>query len=290
MRTLSLTTILFIAFAFSVSAQSLVVNEIVAKNNTGITDEAGQHEDWVEILNTSTSPVLLDGLFLTDKLTNLAKWAIPAGYTIQPGGTLLVWLDEDGTDGPLHANFKLNAAGEMVAIVAADGITIIDSVTFGPQIADVSFGRLYDGGVPWVTYVQPTPYALNQPTSCGLRLFSADDPTLHTMTLDAPAGVSIGQGVTIESRLGPAYSTAILAVGAFGGSNAIPGTSVTLLIGGSATPMATSLADAAGAADFVFGLPNIPALAGITAYLQIFAADATATLFASNALEIVICP
>jgi hypothetical protein len=184
----------------------------------------------------------------------------------------------------------LNALGELVAIVAADGVTILDTISFGPQIADVSYGRLYDGGLPWATFIQPTPYSLNQQASCGLRLFSAEDPTLHLMTLDAPAGVNLGQSVTLESRFGPAFSTAILAVASFGGRTPLPATSITLLLSAGAAPMTTALADATGAADFTFSLPNIPALAGVTAYAQVFAADPSASLFASNALEIIICP
>lgn len=290
MKSLSLIATLIACLAGAAFSQSITINELVAKNNSGVTDEAGQYEDWVELLNTSNAPVLLDGLFLTDKLTNLTKWAIPAGYTIQPGDTLLIWLDEDGMDGPLHANFKLNALGELVAIVAADGVTILDTIAFGPQIADVAYGRLYDGGLPWVTFIQATPYSLNQQASCGLRLFSAEDPTLHLMTLDAPTGVNVGQAVTLESRSGPAFSTVILAVATFGGRMPLPATTITLLLGAGAAPMTTALANASGAADFSFSLPNIPALAGVTAYTQVFAADPSATLFASNALEIIICP
>ncbi len=49
-------------------------------------------------------------------------------------------------------------------------------------------------------------------------------------------------------------------------------------------------ADATGAVDFAYSVPNIPGLAGITAAIQVFAANPSADLHASNAVEIAICP
>ena len=46
----------------------------------------------------------------------------------------------------MHVGFKLSASGEEVGLVDRDGRTIIDAVTFGPQLPDVALGRLPDGG------------------------------------------------------------------------------------------------------------------------------------------------
>ena len=48
-------------------------------------------------------------------------------------------------------------------------------------------------------------------------------------------------------------------------------------------------ADATRAIDFAYSVPNIPGLAGITAAIQVFAADLSAELHASTAVEIAIC-
>jgi len=79
---------------------------------------------------------------------------------IPPGGYVLVWCDEDGSQGPLHANFKLSASGEFIALVKADGMTILDSTSFGGQLEDVSMGRTPDGAAGWV-YMTPTPASSN---------------------------------------------------------------------------------------------------------------------------------
>ena len=136
----------------------LVVNEFVAKNGTGIVDEEGKNEDWVELYNGSASDINLEGYFLTDDLGTPDKWAFP-NVVIPAGGFLLVWCDEDLDDGPLHADIKLSTGGESIGLFspASDGMQQLDAYTFGPQTEDVSEGRAVDGGSDWVFFQAPTP-------------------------------------------------------------------------------------------------------------------------------------
>ena len=46
---------------------------------------------------------------------------------INPGGFLLIWCDDDSSQGLLHTNFKLSSTGENLIFVKEDGETIIDS-------------------------------------------------------------------------------------------------------------------------------------------------------------------
>jgi hypothetical protein len=84
-------------------------------------------------------------MYLTDDPANPTRWRIPAGTTVAAGGYVLIWADGDTGDDGLHANFKLSADGEAVALFDTDGVTQIDHVSFGPQRTDVSFGRYPDG-------------------------------------------------------------------------------------------------------------------------------------------------
>ncbi|MBN1362031.1 MAG: hypothetical protein JW993_15655 [Sedimentisphaerales bacterium] len=65
---------------------------------------------------------------------------------LAPGERILFWADEDESQGPTHAGIKLSKDGEYIALYAADGTTVIDSITFGLQQTDVSYGRGPDGG------------------------------------------------------------------------------------------------------------------------------------------------
>jgi hypothetical protein len=82
---------------------------------------------------------------------------------IPAGGYLLFWADNEPGQGPLHLNFALDADGERIGLYQSDGRTLIDSVTFGPQKADVSWGRSPNGGPEWKAQQTPTPGAANTP-------------------------------------------------------------------------------------------------------------------------------
>ncbi len=126
----------------------LVINEILASNATGITDEMGEYEDWVEIFNPGTVTVDLGGMFLSDDQDDRHNWEIPAGYSLAPGAFLVVWADNDLTDGPLHASFKLSGGGEEIALFDKEdlGNAKVHAFKYGPVAADVSIGFLPDLG------------------------------------------------------------------------------------------------------------------------------------------------
>ena len=49
----------------------------MAANESTITDEAGDYEDWVELYYNIPNEINLDGYFLTDNLNNPSKWIFP---------------------------------------------------------------------------------------------------------------------------------------------------------------------------------------------------------------------
>lgn len=145
----------YIANPLVPSAGDLVINELLADNVNNEIDEAGEQEDWVELYNNSTSPIVLTGLYLTDNPLNRNKWAFPPGVSIPPHGFITVWLDDDALQGPFHANFRLALEGEHL-MLSDGGDQVIDSISFGPQLSDVSFGR-YPNGTGAFTFM-PTTY------------------------------------------------------------------------------------------------------------------------------------
>ncbi len=142
----------------------VVVNEFMADNEGSVLDPAGEPADWMEIYNKGDEAVLLTGMYLSDSKTNLTKWQFttPDLY-IAPKGYLVVWLDEQFDQEGQHAGFKLSKGGEFIAITNTDGISVIDSLSFGPQQTDISFGRMGDGNTIW-SEMSPTPGSANQTT------------------------------------------------------------------------------------------------------------------------------
>jgi len=142
---------------------SVVINELMADNKTTIANpvKAESYDDWFELYNPGSTDVSLAGMYLTDKLSEPTKFRIPENVTIPAGGYLVFWADEETDLGSQHTNFKLSASGETIALFHTDGATLIDSVTFGAQTADVSYGRTPNGGPTWVTLSKATPGAAN---------------------------------------------------------------------------------------------------------------------------------
>ena len=107
------------------------------------------------------APFDVGGMYLTDDLLQPAKWQIPTGdagqTTIAPHGYLVIWADKDVADPGLHADFSLNAGGEDLALFDKDGVTLVDSITFDQQMANVSYGRFPDGNDSWWFMTFPTP-------------------------------------------------------------------------------------------------------------------------------------
>ena len=123
---------------------TVVINELMAQNLSAVADNAGEFDDWIELYNTGTAPVDLSGFYLTDNTLNLDKWDIPAGTIIQPGDYLIVWADEDSSQGPYHANFKLSGTGEALYLLDT-AQSLIDSVSWGQQTVDLAYARRPNG-------------------------------------------------------------------------------------------------------------------------------------------------
>lgn len=134
----------------------VVINEFVASNSSGVTDEEDKYEDWIELYNTTNSALDLYGVYITDKFTSPQKNPFPEGTTIPAKGFLVLWADEDSTTKEyIHVNFKLSASGEQLMLTGSDN-EVIDSVTFGAQLADVSQGRCPDGVGTFMEIIKPT--------------------------------------------------------------------------------------------------------------------------------------
>lgn len=127
----------------------VVINEVMASNTNTVADEAGEFEDWIELYNLSNQPIDLSGYALSDNPANLLKWIFPAGISIPANGYLIVWADEDGLQGPLHASFKLSAAGETLSLVDASS-NVLDNITFDAQTSDLGYARVPNGTGPFV--------------------------------------------------------------------------------------------------------------------------------------------
>jgi len=160
------------------------INELMADNVATLADGNGAFGDWVELYNADAAPFDASGLYLTADLSHPTAWRLRAGTVLPPHGRLLVWCDGHPAAGPLHASFTLDAHGGELALIAADGDTLLDVVDFVPQLPDISLGRRTDGAAYFALLPTPTPLAPN--TTAG-NLPPAVSWVEHTPLLPSPA-------------------------------------------------------------------------------------------------------
>ena len=150
--------------------EGIRINEILALNERTIADEFGEYDDWIELYNSSPVAVDVGGMYMTDDLAEPYKWQIPANdpekTTIAPHRFLLLWADNDPEQGPLHLNFRLSGDGEEVGLTknTDSGFVFIDTLVFGKQSNDVSYGRIPDGSANFQFFTEPTPGESNKIT------------------------------------------------------------------------------------------------------------------------------
>lgn len=138
----------------------VILNELMADNRSAV-ENGPDFPDYVELLNSSAQSVNLSGWSLTDDPALPRRYVFPNGVTLPAGGRLMVWCDANTASPGLHTGFGLGATGDLVRLYAADGVTLIDAVSFGLQVGNISLGRIPDATGSWIL-TRPTPLAANE--------------------------------------------------------------------------------------------------------------------------------
>ena len=210
-------------------ALRVFINEWMAKNSNGIRDPADNDtDDWFELYNAESFTVDLSGYYLSDDVGFPTKYQVPTNgqYRIPPRGFLIIWADDEinqnsDTLTNLHAGFQLGGSSGSIVLTAPDGLTTVDSVSYGEQFNDVGEGRYSDGAsaryVMSLFTQNSTPNSPNSISgynspprlplvadlavlpgqSTGNIRIQATDPDRNTFTysvVSGPAGPEINQG------------------------------------------------------------------------------------------------
>ncbi len=136
---------------------TLYINEFMASNDFAFAGPQGDFPDWIEIYNAGEEAVMLGGYYMSDKLDEPdAMYQIPDTYpdsvTVDAGGFIIFYCNKETDWSVLNLNFKLGGGGEAVGLWDPNQ-NVLDSLSYGPQIADTSYGRFTDGTDNW--YMMP---------------------------------------------------------------------------------------------------------------------------------------
>ncbi len=139
---------------------ALVINEVMANNSD--TEEypvsSQNYPAWFEIYNAGATTVTLSDKYLTNDLQAAVvdMWKIPSGITVDAGERVLFYANAQ--DSGYQTDFTLSASGGEVGLFDTDvnNNTLLDSITYSAQSADVSYGRSPDGSPYWIEFATST--------------------------------------------------------------------------------------------------------------------------------------
>jgi hypothetical protein len=128
----------------------LWLNEAQPENLTGITDNQGEREPWIELHNAGTGVVSLAGCYLADNYTNITQWPFPPGASLQPGEFKIIFADGEpgeSTAGAWHTSFRLVAGSGQIALAWSPGggtPQVLDYLTYTNIAPNRSYGDFPD--------------------------------------------------------------------------------------------------------------------------------------------------
>jgi len=143
----------------------LFINEFMASNDFAFAGPQGDYPDWIEIYNPGTEAVNLSDFYMSDDLVDPEAMfqisdAYPDSVTVAAGGFIVFYANKADSSSVLNLNFKLSGGGEQIGLWNPDQI-FMDSLTYGEQITDTSYGRFTDGANTWYFMPDFTPGAAN---------------------------------------------------------------------------------------------------------------------------------
>ena len=148
----------------NLSAQTLVINEIMQSNVETIMDDITEFPDsWVELYNPTDAAINLKDYKISNKDKEKKAWQLP-DMEVPAGGHVIIYCDKEGKeDNRLHANFRLESGkdGNLYLFTGGEIVDKLEKLAKMPA-PDVAYGRTTDGGEEWGYELQVTPGAANE--------------------------------------------------------------------------------------------------------------------------------
>ena len=149
---------IFLFTCMGIVRSQVVINEYSCSNVSFIPDNNGNFVDWIELYNTSSAAVSLNGYYLSENKKNPMKWAL-GNVSISANGFLRIWASglDINSGANLHAGFTMKQCKPDGIIFSNPSGIIIDSLTLKPTQVDHSRGRTTDGANTWSVFLSPSP-------------------------------------------------------------------------------------------------------------------------------------
>lgn len=178
----------------------LTITEVVANNEGAWIDEWGEADDFLEVRNTSKKTLRLSRFELSD--SSQAYIPLP-NVSLDPGQTLLLWADDDPSQGDFHLPLKISSLGERLTVTddAGELVERVDVPSLGVNEAYSRFGKAR-GDFQRCRYSSPTKQ--NPPECEPPEPPSLEDESFEPFELPEPYPTTTSTLVLSELALNPA--------------------------------------------------------------------------------------
>ena len=144
-------------------ARNIKINEVLTSNSASIQDEFGNHNPWVELVNTAYSSYNVRGMYITtDKSVLNPNMSAPERMkhmTAIPNGEprtalsarqhIILYLNSNPAKGAMHLAVQTDSTTQWIAVYDGNAVDIIDSVSIPLLKPNYSFARVTDGAEQW---------------------------------------------------------------------------------------------------------------------------------------------
>ncbi|MCQ2266388.1 MAG: CotH kinase family protein [Bacteroidaceae bacterium] len=213
-----------VSVTLNIYTDGLCINEVQASNVDQYLDPSYNYGGWVELYNSSSRQINLNGLFLTDTMDEPAQWPLSSlnltyadysenySYSYNPyretssivpaKGYSLIWFDHNDWRYPMMCPFKLDCDG--ATLYVTDGANVITECTYPESITRASWARTTDGGTTWGWTSEPTPGTKNSTSTFASQRLEA--PSVDTDSRVFSNGrfnvsVTVPEGATLRYTL-----------------------------------------------------------------------------------------
>ena len=186
--------------AWAQSYTGLRINEVMAANIDQTLDASGNYGCWVELYNTGSQTLNLQGLWVTDDLQQLRKARITFDCPVPGHSFAVLWFGHyDYVFSPRQLPMTLDADGGTVCLSTAEG-RVVCAASYPPSISRCSWARTRDATGTWQYTDTPTPAASNSGSHFAETRLPAPEVShesqIFSRTLDVQ--VAIPPGATLR--------------------------------------------------------------------------------------------
>lgn len=189
--------LLCVATGFAQDRKLLRINEVMVTNTSGVIDEYGQRQAWIELFNANFAPLEISSVYITNDSTNPRKYPVPLGDVntrIPKRQHVVFFADGEPNKGTFHTSFTLTPGQDnWIGVYDADGRTLIDEVVVPAGLGEnQTWARSTDGAGEWglrtggeTDYITPSSANVIKDTNKKIDEFAERDANGFAMTIMA---------------------------------------------------------------------------------------------------------